>query len=250
MSSNASNHRRLPNASEHSRSRRGAPAFRIDAKHLALTYANMEQQSLGSADLAANPYTLETFFRDLRYRLRDLGRDFIYVAACRESHADGSTHFHAGVRLERKWHISDPRALDLRGGFHPNIQSARHFAKWITYLKKDGEFLEDGDYDEPNKDKDSRITPEELMELARSSEQAEFLAYCSVHKYFGGKDIWNLVHEDKSLTLLENTPIDGTIDPNFTRLTENFAWRQNLTLLIIGESGIGKSLAFPNTYPS
>jgi len=79
------------------------------------------------------------------------------------------------------------------------------------------------------------------MDLARSSEQAEFLAYCSVHKYFGGKDIWNLVHEDKSLTITDETNIEGIISTQFEALANNFTWNKNLTLLIVGESGIGKT---------
>lgn len=100
--------------------------------------------------------------------------------------------------------------------------------------------MEDGEFD-INKDKPPRVTPEELMDLARSSEQAEFLAYCSVHKYFGGKDIWNLVHEDKSLTITSDTNIEGIISTEFQALANNFVWNKNLTLLIVGESGIGKT---------
>lgn len=132
-------------------------------------------------------------------------------------------------------------------GVHPNIQSARNFSKWITYLKKDGNYVEDGELD--NKNKVPRITPEELMELARSSEQAEFLAYCSVYKYHGGKDIWNLVHEDNSLTLTDDTLIEGTISKEFEILASNLTWNSNLTLLIVGDSGIGKTTWAKQTIP-
>lgn len=219
--------------------------YRFDGRHLALTYSNLEQQALGSPN-AKNPYSLETFLCDLRDRLGQLDRGWIYIAASRERHADGSTHIHAGVRLERKWTFRDPRTLDI-GGYHPNIQSARNFAKWITYLKKDGDYVEDGALS--NKNTESRITPEELIDLARSSEQAEFLAYCSVNKYFGGKDIWNLVHEDQSLTLTSDTKIEGTISEEFNKLASNLTWNTNLTLLIVGDSGVGKTTWAKQTIP-
>lgn len=220
-------------------------SYRFDGRHLALTYSNLEQQAMGSSD-AKNPYSLETFLCDLRDRLGQLDRGWVYIAASRERHADGSTHFHAGVRLERKWTFRDPRTLDV-GGYHPNIQSARNFAKWITYLKKDGDYLELGELD--NKQSTPRITPEELIDLARSSDQAEFLAFCSVNKYFGGKDIWNLVHEDNSLTITSDTQIEGHITDEFKTLAANFIWNPNLTLLIVGDSGIGKTTWAKQTIP-
>jgi len=235
-----SNNESSTNAAEHS----GLPSHReprtnfcVDARHFSITFSNVEQQ-LQLLPTAKNTYTLEAFFSDLRDRLGQLGRGYLYLAASRERHADGSTHFHAGIRLERKWKLRDPRTLDI-GGLHPNIQSSRNFRKWVTYLKKDGEYQEEGELD--NKQSDSRVTPEELIDMAKTMEQAEFLAYCSVNKYFGGREIWNLVHEDKTLTITDETVIEGQISEQFKVLTENFTWNRNLTLLIVGDSGVGKT---------
>jgi len=48
--------------------------YRLDARHLCLTYANVEQQLCLRSE---NTYTLETFLSDLRDRLGQLGREYI-----------------------------------------------------------------------------------------------------------------------------------------------------------------------------
>jgi len=221
--------------------------FRVDAKHLAITFSNPAQQqpSLGS-DNSNDPDALKKWHSAIGNRLRELGREFNYLVTSIEKHESGETHFHAGVSFEVRWNIRDPRVLDLFG-CHPNIQATRDFRKWVTYLKKDGHFIEDGTLTEI-KEKTPRVSPEELIEMAKTMDQANFLAYCSVHRYMGSKDIWSLVHEDKSLTLTELTQSEGTISDDFKRLSDNFSWNKHLTLLIVGESGIGK--ANPNTTPN
>jgi len=219
--------------------------FRVDAKSFCLTYSNpaQQQQALGSDE-----YTLshEKFHSALWDRLSELGKVPAYYATCVELHESGELHFHAGINFDKRWNLRDPRALDI-DGIHPNIQGARDFRKWVAYLKKCGNFIEVGELDEI-KEKTPRVTPEELIEMAKTMDQANFLAYCSVHRYMGSKDIWSLVHEDKSLTLTELTQSEGTISDDFKRLSDNFSWNKHLTLLIVGESGIGK--ANPNTTPN
>lgn len=213
--------------------------FRCYAKALSLTYSNVVQQTVGSEYASNDAITLRSLFEKLKTIISNSGRMVSYIAMSEEKHQDGSLHYHAGVYLEERWNIRDPRVFDIFG-CHPNIQASRNFSKWIDYLKKDGTFLEEGTI-KSNKNSASRVTPSELIELAKSMEQAEFLAFCSVHRYQSAKDIWNMVHEDQSLTIGDTTTIEGVISEDFARLADNFTWNPNLTLLIVGESGIGKT---------
>lgn len=109
-------------------------------------------------------------------------------------------------------------------------------------MKKDGNFIEDGDEEEQEiKDDSDRLKPSELIEKAKSLNIVEFLAFCSVHKYQMAKDIWHLAHEDNSMSICEGDDIMGDISDKFARLANRLEWNTKLTLLIIGESGIGKT---------
>lgn len=55
------------------------------------------------------------------------------------------------------------------------------------------------------------------------------------------KDIWTLAHEDTSMTIDIDDKVEGDISAKFERLSSKLTWNHNLTLLIIGEAGIGKT---------
>lgn len=171
------------------------------------------------------------------------GHVIAYFIACSETHKDGSFHRHAGIAFATAFRSRNERVFDIRGrnngqSFHPNIQSARRFSAWVQYVKKAGDFIEEGELDN---NKSERITPERLVELAKELSLVDFLAFCSVNRYQMAKDIWHMVHEDRSLTIEDGDIIEGDIDEKFKRLTNRFVWNPNLTLLIIGEAGIGKT---------
>jgi len=107
-------------------------------------------------------------------------------------------------------------------------------------VKKDGDFIEQGELEEKQKGPD-RLEPTELLELAKSLDLVNFLAYCSVNQYQMAKDIWALAHEDNSMSICFGDDICGSIDSKFQRVVDKLVWDQKKTLLIIGESGIGKT---------
>lgn len=174
-----------------------------------------------------------------------------YIVACSESHENGEPHRHAAIALTKTFRTRSCSAFDLRSrdgnrSFHPNVQSARRFGDWVRYVKKDGEFLEVGSY---NKDSSDRLTPDQLIEHAKSMDMVQFIAFCSVHKYQMAKDIWALAHEDVSMTIDFDDVIEGVIDERFEMMAKSIVWDQNLTLLVIGEAGIGKTTWAKQTMP-
>nr|WAE42567.1 MAG: replication associated protein [Cressdnaviricota sp.] len=90
---------------------------------------------------------------DKDYLLRKLKELVPLVARAvvgRELHADGSPHFHVCLGLDEVYRSRDERCLDI-DGHHPNIQSARSPSKAAAYCKKDGDYLEEGDWAGPLK---------------------------------------------------------------------------------------------------
>lgn len=207
------------------------PGFQLNSKKICLTYPRCDV----SADYAKSY---------LKSRLSDYS--VAYICVSREKHADGGYHLHAAIRTTTAIRTRSSSYFDMEGdgngnrSFHPNVQSARRFCDWIKYVKKDGQFLEEGSETEIKPDSD-RLDPSELIEKAKSLELCEFLAFCSVNKYQMAKDIWTLAHEDNSMNITTNDDILGEIQPKFEKLASKLKWNTNLTLLIIGESGIGKT---------
>lgn len=62
----------------------------------------------------------------------------------RELHEDGFPHLHAFVCFTKQKDVRNPRYFDFRG-HHGNYQSCIDTLAWITYCKKDGDFIEWGD---------------------------------------------------------------------------------------------------------
>lgn len=63
------------------------------------------------------------------------------------------------------------------------------------------------------------------------------------------RDIWNMAHEDNTLTIQDGEIINGTIDEKFKRLTQKITIEDNKTLVIVGEAGIGKTTWAKQTMP-
>jgi len=79
--------------------------------------------------------------------------------------------------------------------------------------------------------------------------EGEFLAYCSVHRLLYAKAIWDNYHTDTMMTLSSDMNFEGDIDPRFQRLVDKTEFHENLTLLIVGEAGIGKTTWAKRTIP-
>lgn len=202
--------------------------FQLNSKNLCLTYPRCDVGPTSAIE------QLTAVFEK---------HDTKYLCVSQEQHKDGGFHLHAAVALGQPFRTRDPRFADLRAGdgtrsFHASVESARRFGDWVRYVKKDGKFIEVGEY---NKGSSDRLEPDQLIERAKSMDLVSFMAYCSVHKYQMAKDIWSLAHEDVSMTIDVDDLIEGVVDDRFKRIAERTTWNQNLTLLIVGEAGIGKT---------
>lgn len=207
-------------------------SFQVNSRKICLTYA---QCPVSTADALA-------FIKGLCST-----NALQYACVAREKHADGGLHLHAAIRVTTAIRTRSAQYFDLvdRSGdsritYHPNVQSARRFSDWVKYVKKGGDYIEEGDEKEIKEDSD-RLDPSELIEKAKSLDLVSFLAFCSVNQYQMAKDIWTLAHEDTSMSILDGDNIGGVINVKFENLAKKLVWNQNLTLLIIGESGIGKT---------
>jgi len=106
--------------------------FRINCKNLFLTYP---QCTLTKEELMVN--------------LKLIKHEWSYAIICDEKHADGTPHLHAFLRFKKKVDIRKETYFDF-SGFHPNIQAAKNSNASINYIKKDGSFIEFGEFDNPD----------------------------------------------------------------------------------------------------
>jgi len=106
----------------------GTPRFRLQAKHLFLTYPRYE------------PSTLEEVRDILTERLSAYCVQRYIVA--KELHKDGTKHVHVYLQLERRCSIPTPTFLDINE-HHGNYQSCRSPCKVKAYCTKNTEWISD-----------------------------------------------------------------------------------------------------------
>ncbi|AQM52251.1 replication associated protein [Tomato leaf curl Burkina Faso virus] len=74
-----------------------------------------------------------------------------YIKICRELHEDGEPHLHVLLQFEGKFNCQNQRFFDLvsptrSAHFHPNIQGAKSSSDVKSYIDKDGDTLEWGEF--------------------------------------------------------------------------------------------------------
>lgn len=112
-------------------------AFRIYAKNLFFTFA---QCFLPKEQILQH---LKNLLHDYRV---------IYIAVCEELHADGNPHVHAMVQCELKFQTTNPRFFDITDNlhdnriFHPSFESLNSPTASQKYIKKDGNYIEEGEF--------------------------------------------------------------------------------------------------------
>lgn len=187
-----------------------APAFRIQSKHILLTYPHAE-------------FNHEQFYEFFRTKL-----PIKHCIVARENHADGNPHQHVYLALESKPNIRDVRYFDYESN-HPNIQSVKNIPATINYVKKDDNYTEFGGEQTEN-----------LYDLAKSMEYEQFMHYCITKKIpFGyAQDAVRRAHSVDT-TIHPDTPIEGTISEKLNWVTFNPEERKSI--LLVGPSGIGKT---------
>ncbi|ADO40471.1 replicase [Okra enation leaf curl virus [India:Sonipat EL14:2006]] len=74
-----------------------------------------------------------------------------YIKICRELHENGEPHLHVLIQIEGKYKCQNQRFFDLvspsrSAHFHPNIQGAKSSSDVKSYIDKDGDTLEWGEF--------------------------------------------------------------------------------------------------------
>nr|CRI68473.1 Replication protein [Pepper huasteco yellow vein virus] len=110
--------------------------FRLNAKNYFLTYP---QCSISKEEALAQIQNLSTPVNKK------------YIKICKESHEDGQPHLHVLIQFEGKYQCTNNRFFDLVSStrsahFHPNIQGAKSSSDVKTYIDKDGDTVEWGEF--------------------------------------------------------------------------------------------------------
>nr|UFP62935.1 AC1 [African cassava mosaic virus] len=112
------------------------PRFRVQAKNVFLTYPKC---SIPKEHLLSFLQTLS------------LPSNPKFIKICRELHQNGEPHLHALIQFEGKITITNNRLFDCvhpscSTSFHPNIQGAKSSSDVKSYLDKDGDTVEWGQF--------------------------------------------------------------------------------------------------------
>nr|AIP89452.1 replication associated protein [South African cassava mosaic virus] len=75
----------------------------------------------------------------------------LFIKICRELHENGEPHLHALIQFEGKYNCTNQRFFDLispsrSAHFHPNIQGAKSSSDVKSYLDKDGDTIQWGEF--------------------------------------------------------------------------------------------------------
>ncbi|ACP41023.1 replication associated protein Rep [Cotton leaf curl Gezira virus] len=110
--------------------------FRINSKNYFLTYPKC---SLTKEEALSQLQNLQT----------PTNKKFIKI--CRELHENGEPHLHVLIQFEGKFNCKNQRFFDLvspnrSAHFHPNIQGAKSSSDVKSYIDKDGDTLEWGEF--------------------------------------------------------------------------------------------------------
>lgn len=101
--------------------------FKLNGRGIGLTYSNVAQQGLNVDESSGEA---------LLTHLRWLEPHPVKVMVSKETHQDGSIHFHAMCQWLGRQVEVDHRHFDWNG-CHPNIQQLRNPHAWDRYLRKE-----------------------------------------------------------------------------------------------------------------
>lgn len=162
-----------------------------------------------------------------------------YVCVAQEKHEDGNPHLHALLCLKKKVDIQNQRYFDI-GTFHPNMQAAKHIHKVYHYVRKDGDFIEDGEFDPPKRG------PKRLPEMDATTTKKEYLEECFYNDVPYGYAIafYNAFNDTSIYSILTTAPNPLPLDwikDNFLK-TLLYEEDDNRSWVIVGPAGCGKSV--------
>ncbi|ALK03437.1 replication initiator protein [Whitefly-associated begomovirus 1] len=111
-------------------------SFSIKAKNYFLTYPHCSLPK-------------EEALEQIRQIQTPVNKKFIKI--CRELHENGEPHLHVLLQFEGKYNCTNQRQFDLvspnrSAHFHPNIQGAKSSSDVKSYIDKDGDVIEWGEF--------------------------------------------------------------------------------------------------------
>ncbi|QBF24134.1 hypothetical protein ['Catharanthus roseus' aster yellows phytoplasma] len=105
--------------------------FRLNTKDIFLTYSKC-------------PLGKDKIHNHIKELMASKKQEISYIISNTENHQDHKEiHTHVLFQLTKRYQITNQRFFDIEG-FHPKIESARDIEKSINYIKKDGDFIEEG----------------------------------------------------------------------------------------------------------
>lgn len=105
--------------------------FQKNAKDIFLTYSKC-------------PLGKEKIHNYIKEIMISKKQEISYIISNTENHQDHKEiHTHVLFQLTKRFNIQSDRFFDIEG-FHPRIETARNIEKSISYIKKDGDFIEEG----------------------------------------------------------------------------------------------------------
>ncbi|ABC65385.1 conserved hypothetical protein [Aster yellows witches'-broom phytoplasma AYWB] len=104
--------------------------FRLYTKDIFLTYSKC-------------PLGKEKIHNHIKELMASKKQEISYIISNTENHQDHKKiHIHVLFQLTKRFNIQSDRFFDIEG-FHPRIKTARNIEKSISYIKKDGDFIEE-----------------------------------------------------------------------------------------------------------
>nr|WP_012477128.1 replication-associated protein [Candidatus Phytoplasma australiense]ABD04144.1 replication associated protein [Candidatus Phytoplasma australiense] len=107
--------------------------FRLRTRDIFLTYSKC-------------PLGKEKIHNHLKQLLASKKKEIKYIISNNENHQDHKEiHTHVFIQLKKQIEITNQRFFDIEG-YHPKIETARDVEKSVSYIKKDKDFIDEGEY--------------------------------------------------------------------------------------------------------
>nr|QSS76680.1 C1 protein [Tomato curly stunt virus] len=187
-----------------------------------------------------------------------------YIKICRELHENGSPHIHVLIQFEGKYKCQNQRFFDLvsptrSAHFHPNIQGAKSSSDVKSYIDKDGDTIEWGEFQVDGRSaRGGQQTANDAAAEALNSGSAE-AAMAIIREKLPEKFIFQYHNLKSNLDRIFAPPLEVFVSPflssSFDRVPEELEewafqnvvsaaarpWRP-ISIVIEGESRTGKTM--------
>lgn len=154
-----------------------------------------------------------------------------YLVCCKEKHADGTDHFHALLSWKSTKNFKNPRKFDFME-WHPKWEKPRNLEASANYVRKDGDFLEEG----------TLQVSQNYTEVAKEYEtKGEWMSWCVRQKISQGyaEYFWKEAHPPADSTIWD-APTEGRTNIALTTFT--FTEWDTHSCILVGPTGCGKTV--------